>query len=206
MEKRDFDQLAANWDTPQRLRLAEDLLAAISGEVALGPDLDVLDFGCGTGLLATALAPRVRSVVGVDASRGMLEVLQGKIAASGLRHVRALHREIDAQAPLPGPVHLAVSAMTLHHVPDPGPLLEAFHAVLHPGGHLALADLDAEDGTFHGDNTGVFHFGFERGALRDLFRAAGFQEVRHRTASEIVKPGRDGGTRRYPVFLMVGRK
>lgn len=33
MEKRDFDTLAASWDTPARVKLSADLLEALSGEV-----------------------------------------------------------------------------------------------------------------------------------------------------------------------------
>jgi hypothetical protein len=69
-----------------------------------------------------------------------------------------------------------------------------------------LADLDAEGGQFHEDNTGVFHFGFDRAALRSLCLDAGFVEVADLTATEIEKPDRNGALRRFPVFLLIARK
>ncbi|NIV32583.1 MAG: methyltransferase domain-containing protein, partial [Anaerolineae bacterium] len=61
---------------------------------------------------------------------------------------------------------LIVSAMALHHVEDTERLLQRFHQHLSPGGGIALADLDQEDGSFHPPEVeGVFHDGFDRTAL-----------------------------------------
>jgi predicted TPR repeat methyltransferase len=79
-DKRDFDKVAASWDTPMRVKLATDVAGAVSAEVRLATEMDVLDFGCGTGLLALQLQPYVRSITGVDSSQGMLDVLGSKIA------------------------------------------------------------------------------------------------------------------------------
>ena len=50
----------------------------------------VLDFGCGTGLLAEKIAPHVEEVVAVDTSEKMIAVLKAK----KLRNVRAIHGNI----------------------------------------------------------------------------------------------------------------
>jgi ubiquinone/menaquinone biosynthesis C-methylase UbiE len=206
-EKRDFDAAAASWDeNPGRVKVATDIAQAITRELALTPEMDVMDFGCGTGLVALALQPRVRSVTGVDSSRGMLDVLAAKIGRGGLGNVRTLFCDLGRGDVLGGCYDLVVSAMTLHHVREIEPLFAQFARVLAPGGRLCIADLDPDDGQFHDDNTGVFHFGFERAALGDVFVAAGFDDVRATDAAEVVKPGRDGAMRRFTVFLMSGRK
>jgi 2-polyprenyl-3-methyl-5-hydroxy-6-metoxy-1,4-benzoquinol methylase len=206
-EKRDFDAAAASWDEqPARVRLANDVAAAIARQVVLRPDMEVLDFGCGTGLLTLRLALLVRSVTGVDSSRGMLNVLAAKIAKQNLTNVRTLRLDLDAGDDLTDEYHLIVSSMTLHHIREVGPLLERFYKALAPGGHLCLADLDPDDGLFHDDNQGVFHCGFARAALRQAFVAAGFDEVQGITAAEVTKPTRLGELRRFTVFLMTGLK
>jgi ubiquinone/menaquinone biosynthesis C-methylase UbiE len=61
-----------------------EILARASAEIAarmrdwqlLGPDMRVLDFGCGIGRLARAIAKDVRSVVGIDVSPGMIAEAQ----------------------------------------------------------------------------------------------------------------------------------
>ena len=44
----------------------------LAREALIGPDRDVLDLGCGIGRVSAALAPRCRSVLGLDASPGMV--------------------------------------------------------------------------------------------------------------------------------------
>ena len=88
----------------------------------------------------------------------------------------------------------------MHHVPDVDAVLRAFHALLANGGIVAVADLDAEDGSFHGPDEHV-HRGFERADFARRLEAAGFADVAFATPFEIAK-----GDRLYPVFLAVGRK
>jgi SAM-dependent methyltransferase len=66
-ERRDFDKEAAQWDEkPQRLKLAQDVADAIVKTVDLSKKMDVLDFGCGTGLVTLLLQPHVGNIVGAD--------------------------------------------------------------------------------------------------------------------------------------------
>jgi len=195
-----FDQAAATWDAlPRRVELARAVAAAIAQQTGLPDDLDLLDFGCGTGLVTLELRPLVRSVTGADASAGMLDVLAQKARERGLAVATMLLDPSDL-ASLAGRFDLITSSMTLHHVADLPPLLRRFRELLHPGGRVALADLDREDGTFHEDLSGVFHLGFERNAIITLLAEAGFVDVDATTATVTRKEGRD-----YPVFLVTGR-
>ena len=206
-EKRDFDKLAASWDEkPARVKLAEDVARAVAGQVVLTPGMDVLDFGCGTGLLTVQLHPFVRSVTGVDSSQGMLDMFRKKIAALNLNNVNALYADLEKGDTLAGRYDLVVSNMTLHHIKEIKPLFEQFHRITAPAGHLCIADLDPDNGKFHDDNTGVFHFGFDRKDLRTVFAEAGFDDVRDTDAAQVVKPGIDGEMGRFTVFLMTGQR
>ncbi|MBK9964944.1 MAG: class I SAM-dependent methyltransferase [Holophagales bacterium] len=197
-----FDQAAATWDAEERrILLARGVTEAIAARCALPDDLDVLDFGCGTGLVSLGLRPLVRRVTGVDTSRGMLDVFERKVLEQGLDGVRAVLLPPGAPLSLPDRFHLVVSSMTLHHVADLAPLFARFHDHLQPGGRVALADLDHEDGTFHEDARGVVHLGFDRGGIVELLAGAGFVDVEVETAAVTRK-----GERLYPVFLATGRK
>ncbi len=56
-ERRDFDKEAAQWDANTfRVRLAQEVSAAMMRELKLNKDMTVLDFGCGTGLVTLAAA------------------------------------------------------------------------------------------------------------------------------------------------------
>lgn len=206
-ERRDFDRGAASWDEkPERVRLARDIAEAIVLRAEPHAGMDVLDFGCGTGLLTLRLRPLVRSITGADSSRGMLAVLEKKIASEGLRNVRSLFLDLDRGEALEGSYDMVVSTMTLHHVKEIAPLLLSFRRVLKPGGLLCIADLDPDGGLFHDDTTGVFHRGFDRGGLRSLLAAAGFERIRDFAAAEMEKTSARGETRRFTVFLMTAMR
>ena len=202
---RNFDKEAAFWDeNPARIKLAEEVMRTITARIALTPEMEVLDFGCGTGLLALRLAPLVRSVTGMDRSQGMLDVLAAKAAAQGLTNVRSQHLPPGDRPS--GAYDLIVSSMTLHHVEHIDSLLARLFQACTSSGHLCVADLDPEQGQFHHDNTGVFHFGFDRPLLQERLRTAGFVATGSETAAEVMKPTRDGDLRRFTVFLIHGAK
>ncbi len=206
-EKRDFNKEAASWDEePRRIKLVNDIADAVSQKIALTSTMDVLDFGCGTGLLALRLRPFVNSVAGVDTSNGMLDVFKAKIDKQQLTKVSTRYLDLIKGDVLTGSYHLIVSSMTLHHVKEIRPLLGQFYKVTAPSGHLCIADLDLDDGQFHGNNDGVFHFGFDRASLRRTFMESGFDDVHDTTAAEMTKPAANGEMRRFTVFLMTGRK
>ncbi len=206
-QKRDFDKGAATWDEePKRVALANDIAQAIIQNLPLTDSMDVLDFGCGTGLLTFHLQPLVRSVTGVDSSGGMLDVLTAKAAKLQVKNVRTQFRDLEKGDVLSGSYHLIVSSMTLHHIREIAPLLRALHEIIVPSGSIALADLDPDDGQFHADNTGVFHDGVERAWLQQQLEDAGFVDVQHLTASRLEKPVAGGGSREFSVFLMTARK
>jgi ubiquinone/menaquinone biosynthesis C-methylase UbiE len=206
-KKRNFGQEAANWDqVPGRVKVARDIAQSMIKEITLAPNMDVLDFGCGTGLLTFALQPFVRSITGVDSSPGMLDVFQTKIKEQHLSNVKANHLDLDNGEVLTGSYHLIVSSMTLHHVKNISPLLKQFYSILLPAGRLAIADLDLDDGKFHSNNDGVFHFGFDRANLRKAFAEAGFNNVQDVSAAEVRKETLNKEMRQFTVFLMTGQK
>jgi len=206
-EKRDFDAAAATWDeNPARVRMARDVAGTILGMVKPGPDADVLDFGCGTGLVTLVLQPHVRSVTAADSSTGMLAVLDAKIKAGSLANIRTLHIDLERGDMIGGQYDLVVSSMTFHHIPEVKPVIGLLAGILKPGGSLAIADLDSDEGQFHESGEGVFHPGFDRCLMRRNFEDAGLAGVRSRTAAIVRKPGASGELRSFTVFLMTGRK
>ena len=206
-EKRNFDQDAALWDqNPGRVKVAADIAQTIIREVNPDSTMDVLDFGCGTGLLTLALQRLVHSITGVDSSQGMLDVFRRKISDRGLPNVSARYLDLDEGDVLTGSYHLIVSSMTLHHIKNVDSLLRQFHQILRPSGMLCIADLDPEDGRFHPDNDGVFHSGFEREEMKHRFVQAEFHDLRVTQATQIEKPVENGTMRLFSIFLITGRK
>jgi ubiquinone/menaquinone biosynthesis C-methylase UbiE len=205
--KRDFDTEAAQWDeNPSRVKLAKDIFTAMHERTPLSASMRIMDFGCGTGLLTIQVAPLVGAVTGVDSSPGMLDILRAKIAKQNINNITASLVDLDKGDMLTGDYDLIVSTMTLHHVRAISPLLKQFYNCLVPGGYICIADLDSDEGMFHGDNQGVFHYGFERPQIREALIESGFGNIHDSTAAEVEKPVLNGGMRRFTVFLITGQK
>ena len=202
-----FARVAVEWDAnPGRVALARAVADAIRNAVPLRPDMNAMDFGAGTGLVTLGLLAYVDRLTAVDASGEMLRVLDGKLKALRIGNVHTMLCEIG-KTPLPvAEFDLIVSSMVLHHIPDVPEALQRLRPCLRPGGWIALADLDSEDGTFHTDSTGVYHHGLEREEVCRWLRDAGFIGTTAREAHRITRNANDGTVREYPVFLVTGRK
>lgn len=195
-----FRDKADDYDSrPVPMQISQGVWAAMAESVAFEADHTVLDFGAGTGLVTARVAGLVAKVIAVDISAAMLAKLQEKTSLRG--KVETVCQDITRE-PLDQTVDVVVSAMAAHHVEDTALVLSTLFAHLRPGGQLALADLDAEDGSFHPAGIeGVFHAGFARQDLAALAVAAGFETPVFRTACEV-----DRGGVRYPIFLMTARR
>ena len=91
-----FDKVAGDWDNePRRVALMKAIGEAILREAEPTSEMDVLDYGCGTGLIGLFLLPHVRTVTGADNSPGMLEELRSKIAAGGLENIQATQLDLE---------------------------------------------------------------------------------------------------------------
>jgi trans-aconitate methyltransferase len=202
MTTTDFDARAATWDDdPTKVERAQAIADAIERNVPLAPSMRALEYGCGTGLLSFMLRPRLGDITLADVSEGMLDVAAGKIAAARDPAMRAVKLDLLADPPPQQPFDLVYSLMTLHHIPDTAAILHRLRAALAQPGFLCIADLDTEDGSFHGAGVDVHH-GFDRNMLGTMARRSGFTTAEFCTAHVMTKAVGDD-MRRYPIFLMV---
>lgn len=194
-----FDERAATWDDdPAHVERARVVAGAIRGAVPLDSSVRLLEYGAGTGLVSQALSDTVGPVTMADTSAGMRKVMEDKVAAGVIAGARVWDLDL-ASAPLPEAEEerfdLIVTVLALHHLPRLEPVLSNFSTLLGEGGHLAIVDLDEEDGTFHGDGFDGHH-GFDHDSLADDLRKAGFTDVSFQRCHQIVRDGRT-----YPLFL-----
>jgi SAM-dependent methyltransferase len=185
-------------------------------------DLDVLEIGCGTGLLSFLLAPYVRSLVGVDTSDGMIDAFNKKVAAlpnpekANLAAVNVLVQEADdkhvqnaaaALATRRGEsgheaayrFNLVVSHLTLHHIPSMPHIFRTLFQCLAPGGYIALTDYEdfgPDAIPFHprSKREGVERHGIRKDEVETIIDGVGFSEVRVERAFLLHKEveGEDG--------------
>jgi len=200
-----FDVVAAEWDSnPARVALARAVIDSICCTVKLRSNMNVLDFGAGTGLVTLGLQPYVRNITAVDASDKMLQMLDEKLNALQLKNVQTLHCDITSTALPVAEFDVIVSSMVLHHIQDVPQILRRLRPSIRSGGTIALADLESEDGTFHADATGVYHHGFDRNEVCRWLQDAGFVDVSAKEAYRMIRSSPNGETRQYPVVLVTG--
>jgi len=196
-----FDERALDWDTPERLEQARAIAALIVDAVQPRPTARVLELGAGTGLLGLELLPNVAQVVLSDASGGMLEVADTKIATGAYPGASTLPFTLTEDAAPDDQFDLVVSMMALHHVPDTAAAVAVIAHLVVSGGKIALVDLDAEDGSFHSDAPGPVLHGFDRDGLRAELAAAGFSDIAFQVAWEVERDDRT-----YPMFLVTATR
>jgi ubiquinone/menaquinone biosynthesis C-methylase UbiE len=132
-----YDEFSVRYDEHRRPNRPDGYHALIDDlEVELveryGAGGDVLECGCGTGLILERIAGFARAARGIDMSPGMLE----KARARGLRVEEASVTSI----PLPGDqFDVVCSFKVLAHVPDIGRALAEMARVTRPGG-VVLAE------------------------------------------------------------------
>jgi 2-polyprenyl-3-methyl-5-hydroxy-6-metoxy-1,4-benzoquinol methylase len=195
-----FNEKAKDWDANEmRTKLSSAIGSSILAHVSLHEQMRVMDFGAGTGLISSQVAPLVKKIVAVDISEAMLNKL---VAKPELQDKVEIVCQDIIEKPIADNFDLIMSAMSMHHVKDTSKLIQRFSEHLNPGASIALADLDKEDGSFHPeDSEGVFHLGFKRNELQIILEKYGFREVQFVTAHTINKE-----EKKYPIFLVTATK
>jgi len=195
-----FADKSKSWDmNSKRVGNARAIAKTIQKNIELKPTMKLMDFGAGTGLLSYFVAPLVERIVMVDNSPSMLDKFKEKASEF---ECQTEIREIDlSKTTLDEKFDGIISSMTIHHIEDQKALFTKFYNMLDEGGFIAIADLDSEDGSFHSDNTGVFHFGFDREILKQIAKEVGFKNINFELASTISKPHC-----KFTIFLMIAKR
>ncbi|KAJ6531793.1 S-adenosyl-L-methionine-dependent methyltransferase [Mycena capillaripes] len=109
--------------------------------------LDVLDVGCGGGLLSESLARLGAKTLGVDASEANISIAKlhaaqdPKLAPGPSTSLSYLHTPAEALLADPKRYDVVCSMEVLEHVENPPAFLDTCSQLLKPGGHLFLSTI-----------------------------------------------------------------
>ncbi len=201
----EFDLKAKDWDTPSKIERARSIADAIRSNVSLSKKMFAFEYGCGTGLLSFELKDELGPITLADSSEGMLDVVRDKIKSGSVTDMKPVNLDLSKDSLPEERFDIVYTMMTLHHITDTQQILEQFHAILNTGGYLCIADLDKEDGSFHGHHVHDVHKGFDRDALAEKATKAGFTNVAFTTAYKLTKEVEDD-LHTFPIFLMAAKK
>lgn len=190
-----FNAEAAKWDdnpfVHEATRLAYETLHPLITTLSNGRDqtLDVLEVGCGTGLLTLRVAPHVKHIVAIDPAEGMIDVLNAKLSdPTAPKNLTPLcHLLTNPEDPVLPPASateytgpgtgarrkydLILSHLVMHHVPDLRQFLSTLRGCLKSGGRVFLTDFEdfgPQARLFHPKDKlgGVERHGIPRGGWR----------------------------------------
>jgi ubiquinone/menaquinone biosynthesis C-methylase UbiE len=202
-----FDSKAAEWDLDLgRLKLHRDIAQKITTRLPLQNDWRTLEFGCGTGLMSFLLADKLGQIYCIDTSAEMIKELNKKLSSPNApENISAHCKLLEENTFAADSFDFLFTVLALHHVEDVKSLIKLFGKIIKRGGHIALIDLDKEDGSFH-QSTGTYHNGFERDYIKCLLQTEGFERISMETAACRERERKNGSIQSYPLFLISGRK
>jgi 2-polyprenyl-6-hydroxyphenyl methylase/3-demethylubiquinone-9 3-methyltransferase len=149
-----FSELAHRWWDPEsefrplhqinplRLGWIEQLTGGLQGK-------QVLDIGCGGGILADAMARKGAQVLGVDLSTKALKVAQLHALEAQTPNIQ--YREVSAEAlaaEQPAQYDVVTCMEMLEHVPDPASIVRACSQLVKPGGWVFFSTLNRNPKSF----------------------------------------------------------
>ena len=165
-----WDDYAEEWDSNEdAISYSEEAFKTLSNIVKLDGQ-NILDFGCGTGLLTEKLSPFAKQIVALDSSRKMISVLNDKklpnvnvisnsISDSVVKENKLLKNKFD----------LIVASSVFGFLPEYESTLSLLKSLLVPEGILVQWDwLSPENDT---------EFGLSEGSINTAFKKVGLSLI-----------------------------
>ncbi len=199
-----FDEAAKTWDTkPSSLAMAKACVENINKIIKLKDNAKILDYGCGTGLVAFNLSNETNEVIGMDNSSGMVEQFNKKANELNYSNIKALKHDIDEEDLKENEFDLIITSMSLHHIKNANIFIKKAYEALKKDGFLCINDLDKEDGTFHKkhNNEGVYHFGFDKNELENSLKNLGFKIIDYKIVHTDIREDKE-----FPIFNLIAQK
>ena len=124
----------------------DDITERMLVDAGIGPGMNVLDIGCGSGdvsLLLVKLVGSEGNVTGIDMDEPSLEIARERVSKLHLPNVTFIQQDVCSLLPGLGPFDAAVSRRVIMYLPDPVDAIRRVAGTLRPGGVVALLEHDA---------------------------------------------------------------
>jgi 2-polyprenyl-3-methyl-5-hydroxy-6-metoxy-1,4-benzoquinol methylase len=166
---------------------------------SLLPPLEVVDFGCGTGVLSVAIARWAKQVVAIDKNGSALKQAKERAKRAQVDNISFLQEDLHHLSLPDGKKDLVVLSQSLHHVEDPQAVLAEAARLLKRGGKIVVLELMPHEEKWVKDRLGHLHLGFEPDRLEGDLEKVGFTKLSRDTHAR-------NGNSPFRVFLLTGVK
>jgi ubiquinone/menaquinone biosynthesis C-methylase UbiE len=143
-QERFWTRRAASWDhgagnNPGLVKVVDQVLRSAEPH----PTMRAVDLGCGSGQLTLKLAPRVGTVIAVDISQKMIDLLLAHAREEKVDNLEGVASPIERLTFPPESVDLVVTNYALHHLRDrdKAALVARVYGWLRPGGRFVIGDM-----------------------------------------------------------------
>ena len=144
-----FDKMARTFDTDYRMKRANKVAHEIAQRIDLSQKHNVLEFGCGTGLVTFNLIKNMNNLSLIDSSEGMLAQLKMNLSAICANKTISIYNDLFAISILLNSYDLIYTSMALHHIKNIGLFGNRFNELLSKDGTLCIVDLLPVDKEYH---------------------------------------------------------
>ena len=145
--------------------------------IKLLPPLIIADLGAGEGTLSQLLAQGAAKVYAIDNSEKMVAYGAELAQKHGFTNLEYRLGDLENPPLDPGSIDLAILSQALHHATHPLSALKAAHAILKPGGRIAILDLLSHHFEKARELYADVWLGFSEAELTEMLQQAGFREI-----------------------------
>lgn len=172
-----FERMADKYDTSERIQIAKLASDAIREYLVEAKNKKAIDFGCGTGLVGLNLLSHFSSVLFLDTSQNMTDIVKQKIADYKIQNADTLCFDFEKESLSDLHADYIFMAQVLLHIKDIELVLSRLYDVLNAGGHLIIVDFDKNEAVV----SDMVHNGFEQEKLMDLMTKIGYKDIQSNT-------------------------
>lgn len=177
MEENVFEQMAKQYDTEERIAMAEIITKEVKTHLENDQSKSLIDYGSGTGLVGLELTDSVASVLLVDSSEQMLQVADAKISHKSIHNASTLYSDFTKGTSGDVKTDIIIMSLVLLHIPETKKILQSLFSILNEDGKLIIVDFDKNENIHHPK----VHNGFVHEELNQLLDEAGFKTTEIRT-------------------------
>lgn len=168
-----FDMISSNYDTAQRINIANVCVQAIKEIVDNPKSKNAIDFGCGTGLVGINLINDFQNVIFIDTSQKMLDIVDEKLKKLDIKNASTLCFDSESVEESAHKADLIFIVQVLLHIRDYKATLIKIAHMLNSNGQLIIIDFDKNDAV----SSDFVHNGFSQDILKGVLTEIGFKNI-----------------------------
>ena len=171
-----FKEVAGEWEVMSRDFFSETVREKAYEMADIKEGKKAADIGAGTGFISEGLLEHGLTVVAIDQSNEMLDVMKQKFkSTNNIEYKIGVAEELPIES---SSLDYAFANMFLHHVDIPLLAIKEMVRILKPGGKIVITDLDKHSHEFLVKEQYDKWLGFEREEVVKWFEAAGLINVK----------------------------